>query len=182
MRPFRGGGDGGGVWCVFERVVLRVDRAVGDGIHLTVDGDKCIAEAIELGLGFAFGGLDHERAGHGEGHRGRVVTVIDQALGDVFDFDALLFPRTELQDAFMRDEVVGSFVEHGETVLQSLGDVVGIEDRKLGGTGEPVGPHHADIHPGDYKDARAAVRRGRNRANRLGVGRLELGVRGRVSG
>lgn len=167
MCPFRGGSDGGGVRSVFERVVFRVDLTVGDGIHFALNGDERIAESIQLGLGFAFGGFDHERARHGERHGRRVVAIIDQTLGNVFNFDAFLFPRAKLEDAFVGDEIFGSLVEDGETILQTLGDVVGVEDRNLCRTSEAVWAHHANIHPRDDQDARRTERGSRNRTAML---------------
>jgi hypothetical protein len=117
-----------------------------------------VAEAVELGLRLALGGLDHERAGDGEGHRRRVIAVVHEALGDVLDLEAVLLPRAELEDALVGDEPRGALVEHGEERLEALGDVVGVEDGELRGAREAVGAHHADIHPGDDEDAGAAPR------------------------
>ena len=64
---------------------------------------------------------------------GAWIAVIHEALRDVLDLEAVLFPRAELEDALVRDEAAGAAVEHGEKLLEALGDVVGVEDGDLGG-------------------------------------------------
>ena len=152
---------------VLERVVGFVGLAVHHGLHFGVDRDHRVAEAVELALRFALGGLDHERAGDGEGHRGRMVAVIHEALGGIFDFEAVFFPRAEIDDALVGDEAGVAAVEDREIGREAGGDVVGFEDRVLGRLGEAVGAHHADIHPGDDEDGGGAVRCRRNGADGL---------------
>ena len=79
-----------GVRGVDQRVVVRrpfaalhFQRFLLDLLH---GGDK----AVELGAAFALGGLDHQRACHGEAHGGRVEAVVHQAFGDVHFGDAAL--------------------------------------------------------------------------------------------
>src|SRR5258708_18983531 len=131
--PVRGAHGGRGVRGVLERVVEPVALAAGNGRQLAVDGDERAAETVELGLGFALGRLDHERAGDGERHCRRVVAVVDQAVRHVLDLDPVLLPRAELEDAFKREATTGTLVEDGEMVLQALGNVVGVEDGELRG-------------------------------------------------
>jgi len=50
---------------VFEQVVFRVRRARFHGGHLGVDGNHRVAETVQLIFRFAFGRLDHQRAGDG---------------------------------------------------------------------------------------------------------------------
>ena len=155
----------GGVGGVFQRVVGAVEAAGGDVVDFAADGDHCLAEPIELGLGFAFGGLDHQGAGHGPGHRGGVEAEILQALGDVFDLDAAIsLKAAAVDDAFMRHHARGGGVEDGIVRGQGAGDVVGVEDRDLAGAGEACGAHHADIGVADRQDEGAAEGGGGNRA------------------
>src|SRR2546430_15314172 len=49
-------------------------------IYLRADRDERVAETVELLLGFAFGRLDHQRAGDGKRDRRRVKAVIDDPL------------------------------------------------------------------------------------------------------
>ena len=52
--------------------------------HLTIlhsgnfltDRDESLAEAVQLGLAFGFGGLNHECVGDGPGHSRSVETVV----------------------------------------------------------------------------------------------------------
>ena len=182
MRPLGGADGGGGVRGVLERVVELVALAAGDGGHFAVDGNERVAKTIQLRFRFALGGLDHERAGNGERHRGRVITVIHQALRDVFDFDAAFFPSAEFQDAFVGDEAAAAFVEHREIIFEALGDVVGVENREFGGAFQAVGSHHADVHPRDDENAGAAPRGGGDGADGMGLERghwrLCTGARG----
>jgi hypothetical protein len=56
MVPVVGAHDLRRVRGVLERVVRPVGLAVRDGLHLAVDGDHRVAEAVELGLGGRGGG------------------------------------------------------------------------------------------------------------------------------
>jgi hypothetical protein len=61
-------------------------------------------EAVEFGLRFRFGRLDHDRAGHREADRRRVEAVVHQALGDVDLGDAGGgLDRADVEDALVRD-------------------------------------------------------------------------------
>ena len=62
VRPFVRAEDFAGVGGVLERVVGGVQFPADDIHDLAVDGDHRVAEAVELGLGFGFRGLDHECA------------------------------------------------------------------------------------------------------------------------
>ena len=79
---------GRGVRRVLEHVVLLGHVALLNLGNLLADGDHGVAEAVELGLVLRLGGLDHDGAGDGPRHGGRVVAVILQALGDVLGADA----------------------------------------------------------------------------------------------
>ena len=63
----------------------------------------------------------------------------------------------------VRDEAVAPTIEHREGVAQTVGDVVGVEDRDLRRQREPVAAHHVDVHHRDRQDARATPRRSGNR-------------------
>ncbi len=56
----------------------------------------------------------------------------------------------------MGDSPVFAVVEEGEGRAKAHGDIVGGRDGALGGATQAVGAHHADIHPGDDKEAGAA--------------------------
>ena len=105
-------------------------------------------EAVELGLAFAFGGLDHQRTGHGERHGRGVEAVVHQALSDVHFGDAAFgLERAQVDDAFVRHAAVFAGVEHRIIGGELLGNVVGVEQGGFGGLAQTVCPHHADVHP-----------------------------------
>ena len=133
--PGVGADDLRGVGRVLERVVGTITRAFGDGLHLGVDRDHRVAETVQLGLGLTLGGLDHERAGNGERHGGRMVAVVHQALRGVLDLEPVFLPTAQVDDALMGDEPALAAVEHGEAALEALRDVVGVEDGASGGLG-----------------------------------------------
>lgn len=100
---------------VAEGIGVAVELAVLDGFDFAVDADEGVAEAVEFGATFAFGGFDHEGAGDGPAHGGGVVAVVDEALGDVSDANAGgVFERPDVHDAFVGDEPVSALVEHGK--------------------------------------------------------------------
>ncbi|CEI74776.1 Uncharacterized protein PAE221_00336 [Pseudomonas aeruginosa] len=150
---------------VLQRVVFLVQLAAFHRADFLADADHRVAETIQLGLRLALGGLDHQRAGHREGHGRRMEAEVHQALGHVVDADpAAVLERTQVEDAFVGDQAVAAGVEHRVVLLQAMGDVVGIEDGHFRGALEAFAAHHADVHPGDRQDARAAVRRRAHRA------------------
>ena len=84
-------------------------------------------------LRFAFGRLDHQRAGDREAHRRRMESVVDQPLGDVVDGDlAGLLQRPQVDDAFVRDQAARSRIQHRVMRREPPGDVVRRQDRRLG--------------------------------------------------
>ena len=63
----------------------------------------------------------------------------------------------------MRDAAVPALEEHREMRAELFGDVVGVEDRRLGRQLQAGRAHHADVHPGDRQDRCAAERCCRHR-------------------
>ena len=79
-----------------------------------------VAEAVELLLGLAFGGLDHQRAGHRKGDRRRMEAVVDDPLGDVLDLDAgRSFEGPGVDDALVRHQPVLPGVEQRDSASAS---------------------------------------------------------------
>ena len=143
-----------GVRRVLQDVVLAVALAALDLGDFLADRDHGVDEAVQLGLAFRFGRLDHQRAGHREAHGGRVEAVVHQALGDVLGADAAGFlERTHIQDALVRHAAVAARVQHRIVVAQAGGDVVRIQDRDFGGAAQTVGTHQRDVHERDRQDA-----------------------------
>ena len=131
-------------------------------LHLAVDGDQCVAEAVQFGERLAFGGLNHEGARYGPAHGRSVKSVVHQTLGGVLDFEAVSLPRTQVDDAFVGHKVLIAAVEHREKRLEAFGHVVGIEDGQTGGFGETGRAHHPDIHPRNDQDTGRPERSGRD--------------------
>ena len=103
MVPLVGQGVRGRVRRVLEHVVGLVGPARFDGAISSRMAIMASQKRSSSGLAFALGGLDHQRAGHGEGHGGRVEAVVHQALGDVLDLDA----GGLLELAAVEDHLVG---------------------------------------------------------------------------
>jgi hypothetical protein len=88
--------------AVRDRDLPGLDR--GD---LLADRDHGVAEPVDLAEVLTLGGLDHERAGDREGHRGRVEAVVDQPLGHVVDGDTAASGQlAQVEDALVRDDAV----------------------------------------------------------------------------
>ena len=122
---------------------------------LVPDRDHRLDEAINLGLGFGLGRLDHQRPRHREAHSRGMEAVIDQPLGDVVDGDAATgLQRARVDDAFMRDTAADAAIEHREVRLQPIGDVIGVEDRDFGRPRQPFAAHHQDVEIRDGEDRR----------------------------
>ncbi len=153
MGPGVGSDDFGGVRRALERVVHAVVLAALDLDDLGVDGDHRLDEAVDLGLRFRLGRLDHQGARHREAHGRGVEAEVHQALGHVFVADAgLVLQWTQVDDALVRDQAVVAGVQHRVVRGQAARDVVGVEDRHFGGRSEACGAHHRDVHPRDRQD------------------------------
>ena len=156
---------------VLQHIVRRIGAAVCHFLDLSVDGDHRITEAVELFLRLAFGGLDHQGAGHREGDGRGMEAVIHQALGDIFHLDAgELLERPAVEDHFMGVAPILAAIEHREVFLQAGFNVIGIQDGVAGGVGHPVTTEHLDVGVGDQQDAGAAPAGGRYRVHCLGAG------------
>ena len=82
-------------------------------------------------------------------------TVVHQALGHVFRADAGgFFERPQIQNAFMRHPAVVAGVQRGVVVAQFVADVVGRQNRRLGGVLQALRAHHAAVHPADRQHRR----------------------------
>ena len=128
-----GGGHVRGMRRIFERVVLLVHPPRFDGHDFRVNGNHRLAEAVEFGFRFTFRRLDHQRAGHGPAQRRRVEPVIHEALGDVFGGDA--FEVAQVEDALVRDQPAVPLVKRREILLQTLRDIIRVQDGNLGRLG-----------------------------------------------
>jgi hypothetical protein len=163
--PVVGGNRVRGVRRVFQRVVLLVHLAGFDRPAFAVNGNHRVAEPVEFGLRFALRWLDHHRARDRPAQRRRVKAVIHQPLGDVFRRDALEF--AQIENALVRDEMAVTLVERREIFLQTLRDVIRVEDRDLRCFGQTGGAHRGDVNPRDGEDAGTAPGRSGDSADRL---------------
>src|SRR5579884_3136972 len=160
MVPVIGSDLARGVRSVFQQVVVSGLVSAGDGLHLSVNGNHRVTKSVQLVFGFALGRLDHHRSRDRPGNRGSVKPIIHQTLCHVFYFDAGAFPLAQINDAFVRNEAVFALEQHGEIWPEPFGDVIGVEDGDLAGAFQSLRAHHADVHPGDNQNARAAPGRG----------------------
>lgn len=91
-------------------------------------------------------------------------TAVDEALCNIVHRHAAAIRQGPgVDDALMRHASRFGLVEHVVSALQSLGDIVGVEDRHLGRLRQPFAAHHQAIAPGDRQDRRRAERGSRNR-------------------
>mmetsp|Transcript_26413 Transcript_26413/g.67196 ORF Transcript_26413/g.67196 Transcript_26413/m.67196 type:complete len:1036 (+) Transcript_26413:699-3806(+) len=177
--PLVGEHDVGRVRRVLEQVVGLVRLALLDLADLLPDGDHGVDEAVNLVLGLRLRGLDHERAGHGPRHGGRVEAVVHQALGHVLRLDArAVLERAQVNDELVRARAGRAHKQHGIVAPQLLGHVVGLEDGVLGRLLEARAAHHGDVRVRDGQDKGRAKGAGRHGAKRLGV----LGLLGQRAG
>ncbi len=84
-------------------------------------------------------------------------TIVDQALGHVFHGNArTVLQYARIHDAFMRHAVMRAGIKDRVNTLQTMRNIIGIEDcsfRRLLQTGPA---HHADIHPRNDQNGCAA--------------------------
>ena len=117
--------------------------------------------------------------GDRKAQRRRVKAVVDEALGDVLGADALstfvaagrLLERAQVEDALVGNATAPDAGDVAAVVQlvrpgEPCGDVVGIEDRRLGRGAQARFAHHADVHPADRQHAGVAERCRRDRADR----------------
>ena len=121
---------------IFERIVVRIKLTVFNRRDLLPDGDHRFAETVQFSFRLAFGGFDHQGAGHREAHRGGVEAKIHQPLGYIFHGDAgIVLNFAHVDDALVGNAVIGPFVKHRKMWLQLSGNVVGIQNGNLAGFG-----------------------------------------------
>lgn len=100
--------------CIAQRALFHSVFAAFDLGDFLADGDHGFDEAVQLFFGLGFGRLDHQSAGHREGHGGGVEAEVHQALGDVFLGDAAgFFQGAQVQQAFVCDSAVFALVQNG---------------------------------------------------------------------
>ena len=102
--------------------------------------------------------------GDGEGEGRRVEAEVDQPLGDVLGGHARRGgQRAQVEDALVGDAAPRAGVQDGEAApSQPGGQVVGVQDRDLGGPLEALRAHERNVRPRDGQNARGALRRGGN--------------------
>ena len=176
-----------GVRGVFEGVVVARQAAFFDGADFFADGDHGRDEAVEFGFVFGFGRLNHQGAGHRKRHRGRVKTVVHQAFGNVGFRDAAGgFERAQVDDAFVGDAPGLAGVQNGVVRGEAGGEIVGVENRRLGGAAQPFAAHQGDVHPRNHHHAGGTKRRGAHGVlaaiGAVGFAGGEDGVVGQVGG
>ena len=154
MSPWFGSEQVGRMRRVLERVIARGDPARLDGLDFAMDRDHGVTKPVELGLGFALGRFDHERAGHRPRNRRGMETVIHEPFGHILHSHRLEW--AEIQDAFVGDVTIATPVEHRVVGSQPGGDVIGVQDRHPRGLGQTVRAHRRDVHPRDRQNPRAA--------------------------
>src|SRR5699024_4117631 len=97
-----------------------------DLVRLGRDHQHRVDETVDLLQVLRFGGFDHQRAGHREGHGGGVEAVVDQALDDVVDGDAGAGGhRSQVHDALVGDQALVPGVEDLVGLGETAGHVVG---------------------------------------------------------
>src|SRR2546421_3689860 len=110
MIPVLHGEHISGVGRLFEQIILPVHLPGFDSLDLSMNGDERVAEAIQFWFRFAFSWLDHHSAWHRPRNSRRMKAIIHQALGDIFDGDAL--ELAEVQNAFVGYEISMTAKEH----------------------------------------------------------------------
>src|SRR5262245_27387932 len=140
-------GDGAGrVRRVLENVVLRIGLPVDDRLDFPADGDHRFAEAVQLVLRLALGGLDHDGPRDRKRDRGGMETVVHQPLGDVqLVYPARLLQGPEVKDHLVRDAAVLARIEHGEVRLQACLHIVRVENCVARRIGHPVSAEHLHV-------------------------------------
>ena len=176
--PVVAGHVGCRVWRALEHIVLAVRDPLLHRVNFVANTDHRRDEPIQFGLGFALGRFHHHRARHRKRHRRRMEAVVHEPFRDVFHLNAgHTLEAARVENALVRDQSVLPAIEHGIVRLESLGDVVGVEDGHLGGQGHPFTAHEPDVDVRDRQDAGAAPRCGRHRTNGMRTARRDDGMR-----
>ncbi len=143
---------------VHHHVVIGGHLAFGYGGHFAVNTNHGLDEAVELSLAFGLSGLYHESIVHREAHGGGVEAVVHEALGHVVHGEVALAEHDGgIQDALVGHQTTLARVQGREVVLQTLGDVVGVQNSHLGGELEALVAHHGQPHPGDRAESGRTV-------------------------
>ena len=69
--------------------------------------------------------------------------VVHQSLGDVIDIDAgISLQWSQIEDAFMGNTARGTTEQHREVVIETVGQIIGRQQRHGTGLTESIRPHH----------------------------------------
>ena len=148
-----------GVRSIDQRVVFRRPYSCCDLVSLLANTDHRVDEPIDLAKVFTLGGLNHQCPRNGEGHRGGVEAIVDEALGHIIHSDTgRLSERSNIEHCLVGHQAVVPRVENGVVVAEPCCHVVGSKNRRRGGFRETIGSHHSDVSPGNRQDAGASIR------------------------
>ena len=159
-RPFVLNDHFGGMRCVFQHVLIGGINTVFHFLNFVPDADQCIAETVQLGLGFRFCGFDHDRSSHRKTHGGRVIAIIHQAFCHVFFCNARrFFDRTNIQNKFVGIASVFAPIQNGVMRSETFGHVIGIQNGVARGIGQSFTTHHGNVRPRDEQHTGRAIGR-----------------------
>ena len=125
--PFIGANHVDRVGCMFQRIVIFIHAAFLNFPNFVTNRNHRFTKTIDFFFGFRLGRFDHQCAWNRKVHGRRVKAVIDKPLGNIVDGDAgAVLDHTRIDDAFVRDQAVGSGIQDWKMFVQSMGNVVGV--------------------------------------------------------
>jgi len=139
--------DSQGMRGIVKDVVLLGLLSFLDILNLGTDGNHGIAETVELLLALRFGGLNHERVGHGPGHGGRMETIILKTLGNIDSLNTDRAKGTDVNDELMGAHAVLVGEEDLVVLAKAVSHVVGVQESNFGGVLDSLASHHLDVSP-----------------------------------
>ena len=166
MLPLIGSHHGGGVRCIFQRVIFAIQLAFFDHADFVADLDHRIDETVQLMHRFRFRWLNHQRARNREAQRWCVETEVDQTFRHVFRTDARrILQWTQVENALVSNETVTTREQSRVVRFEALHDVVCVQQSDLRRLQQTIRTHQRDVHPRDWQNRRRPKRCRRHHAD-----------------
>jgi len=131
-----------------ENAVFGTNLTAQDPLQFRMNGNHGITEAVQFGLRFTLGGFDHHGSDHRPGHRGSMNSIIHKSFGHInFRELCVVSNVPQIQNEFVCDAAVRSGIEDVEIRSESVGHIVGVENRHLRRSLESFRCEQGDVGP-----------------------------------
>ncbi len=147
---------------VLEQVVVLGLLALANLFDFLADRDEGFDQSVNLLKRFRLGDLDQQTGGNGPRAGRRVEAIVDQSLGKVHHLESDILEFGNVNQKLVSHTATVTGVLELVVILQTVGDVIGCEQRSLGRLLETSPSKHLDVSPCNGQDRSGTPRSGRD--------------------